>query len=124
MEQKHQNRSVVVVDDDPIFLFLTSELLKIYGAYAPILTAQSATEALELIQQHNPDMVILDLHMPGTDGFAFLDKVAAEGNVRASYVVLSSSLMEEDKAKAYSYPFVKHFLTKPLSEEDIRILSQ
>ena len=59
---------VLLVDDDEVNLLLTAFALRERG-FRPV-EAASGEQALELLRQHSPDIVVLDAMMPGLDGFA------------------------------------------------------
>lgn len=64
---------ILVVDDEPLILEMTSEFLKDAGFEA--ITAASSAEALERVAEKPVDAVLLDVRMPGEDGFAALPKI-------------------------------------------------
>lgn len=67
-----QKVKLLVIDDDPKVSFILSEGLK--HSYE-ILSARSGSEGLELLDQRKPDLVLLDIKMPGMDGIEVLDKI-------------------------------------------------
>ncbi|HBE95074.1 MAG TPA: hypothetical protein DDW80_06485, partial [Desulfovibrio sp.] len=67
---------ILVVDDDPVFRVYFAELLG--GMGHEVRTAGDGEEGLRLLRDWAPDMLLLDLRMPGLDGLAVLDAVAAE----------------------------------------------
>ena len=68
-------RRVLVVDDQPFFLTLSSHILRPAG-YA-VQTAASGAEALEAVRTSPPDLILLDVEMPGMDGFQTLGRLKA-----------------------------------------------
>lgn len=66
---------ILVVDDEPLILEMTSEFLKDAGFEA--VTATSASEALKRIAEKPVDAVLLDIRMPEEDGFTALPKIRA-----------------------------------------------
>ena len=66
---------VLVVDDDPNALDLASAILT--GAGATVRTCLSAPEALAVLQQWRPDVLVSDIEMPGEDGYSLIRKVRA-----------------------------------------------
>jgi diguanylate cyclase (GGDEF)-like protein len=65
--QRHTRRCVLIVDDDPVFAVLASETLQQAGIDARI--ASNATEALAAFENDRPDLVMLDVDLPGGNGF-------------------------------------------------------
>ena len=65
----------LLLEDDEFMSELTVEMLKNAGI-EPVHVAFNAAQALVLIKQHRPDLLICDLAIPDTDGFEFLQKIA------------------------------------------------
>ena len=78
MDDKHNdNVTILVVDDEPNIVELLTVSLKFQGFN--VHTANSGTEALRIAREINPDAYILDVMMPGMDGFELLGKLRQEG---------------------------------------------
>jgi DNA-binding response OmpR family regulator len=58
---------ILVIDDDPAITELMGLLLKTHGF--DVITTNSGSEGIELTRQHNPGVILLDLMMPGMDGW-------------------------------------------------------
>jgi len=89
-----RQHTVLVVDDDPGILDLHSRLVKQIGCQA--ITARNGREALDVIGQTRPDLILLDLIMPEMDGFAVLDALQAQESLRnIPVIVLTARLLSE-----------------------------
>jgi CheY-like chemotaxis protein len=62
--------SVLVVDDAPVFRSLAGEVIRSTPGFWLVGEARSGEEAIELVMQHAPDLVLLDVRMPKLDGVA------------------------------------------------------
>jgi two-component system OmpR family response regulator len=72
-------RTLVIVEDDPSIADLLDLYLRENGFR--VLQASSGERGLELIQQHRPALVLLDIGLPGIDGFEVCRRVRAASNV-------------------------------------------
>ena len=84
----------LVVDDNETDRELLTSLIRSTGNVA--LLAAGGDEALLLAAEHRPDVILLDLAMPGTDGFDVLAALAADDDLRAIRVISVSWLSPED----------------------------
>ncbi len=80
-------REILVVDDHPEARRLLRRILHAHGEYE-IREASSGPEALATAEQHPPDLMILDLMMPGLDGFAVLDALKRQEATAAVPVIV------------------------------------
>jgi signal transduction histidine kinase/DNA-binding NarL/FixJ family response regulator len=106
--------SILVVDDEEANIDLLEGLLRDEG-YTHITSSGDARHALPLFREVQPDLVLLDLHMPHIDGFEVLRQLAA-ATPRGSYVpvlVLTADVTPEARQRALSSG-ARDFLTKPI----------
>ncbi len=68
---------VVIIEDDPDARRLLRRVLQARGEYQ-IFEAEGGQEGIELVRRHRPDLVLLDLMMPGVDGFEVLETIRAD----------------------------------------------
>jgi len=81
---------IVVADDHPIFRDGLCKLLALEEDFEVIAQAQDGREVLDVLQQHEPDILLLDLKMPGLDGLGTLQRLQAARN-RTRVIVLTAS---------------------------------
>jgi len=95
-EQKH---TVVAIDDDPLAIELVRASLEPEGW--TVLGAATGQEGLALIREQQPSAVLLDLLMPGMDGFEVVEALRADPDTRSIPVVIltSVSMTQEDKER-------------------------
>ncbi len=91
-------KKVLIIDDDEFLLDMYSAKLREMGFGIEI--AFSAPEALEKIRAGvSPDVVLLDVIMPGMDGFEFLEAVKKEKLLKNSKIIILSNLGQEEDIK-------------------------
>ncbi|PMC65038.1 DNA-binding response regulator [Corynebacterium tuscaniense] len=110
-----QNVKVLVVDDEPNIVDLLTVSLKFQGF--DVVTADSGQEALKLAHEHEPDAYILDVMMPGMDGFELLSKLRAEG-LDAPVLFLTAKDAVEDRIHGLTIG-ADDYVTKPFSLEEV-----
>jgi CheY-like chemotaxis protein len=82
-------------------------------------------EALETLEKGlEPDCILLDINMPRMNAFELLDVMKSKSMTANTVIMLSSTLIPEEKEKAKSYSFVKDFFNKPLNDEKIKRLKE
>ena len=108
-------QKVMVVDDDQDARDLLTDYLEELGTQ--VMTASDGTEALELAKQWRPDIITLDLMMPGIDGWEVLQTLKADPELKSISVVVVSIVA--DKRKALNLGALDA-LTKPLDPEELR----
>jgi signal transduction histidine kinase/ActR/RegA family two-component response regulator len=110
---------VLLVDDDPDTLQILSVMLA--ESKAGVQTAASASEALEILEWYQPDVLVSDLAMPGEDGFSLIGKIRALAGGKVTQipaVALTSYVRVEDRARALSAGF-NMFVPKPVEPEEL-----
>ncbi|MBO6137144.1 MAG: response regulator [Lachnospiraceae bacterium] len=109
-------KKVLVVDDMQTVLDQAKELLK--GIFE-VNTALSTSEALKLMEEDIPDIILCDINMPDTDGFALLDSIRKTDGLKdipVIFMVIETSILT--KAKAYEMGVVD-ILTKPFVPKEL-----
>jgi two-component system CheB/CheR fusion protein len=105
--------SILIVDDEPEVLSTLEGILRHHGA--DVLTAASADEALTLLKQHQPNVLVSDLSMPGRDGFDLLRAVRAlPSPARAIPAAVLSAFLASEHASAAAAAGFQLFIEKPV----------
>ena len=86
---------ILLVDDDPFIVDMY--VLKFKRGGFQIETARDGKEGLQKIKEFDPDVVLLDIVMPGLDGFAVLEEVRKEGRQRK--VILLTNLGQKEEVE-------------------------
>jgi CheY-like chemotaxis protein len=104
---------VLYVEDNRVNFLLVEQLLRIWSL-VELHHAEDGAGALELARAVEPDLVILDLHLPDMNGLDVLRRLREEpGFARARVAVLSASALPGDVAAAWKAGVVEYW-TKPL----------
>ncbi len=90
LNKDHLIREVLLVDDDPADLRMMEKLFQNQRDYRLVL-AHSGEDALKVLTEHAPDAVVLDLFMPGLDGFKLLEQMRDRPEMRHTPVIVVSS---------------------------------
>jgi len=108
---------VLIVDDDAFIRRPLEYILREEG-FAP-LTAVDGDDCLEKVSEERPDLIILDVMMPGRDGFEVCRILKADpGLADIPIILLSARGRRHDKEKGLSLGAVE-FMTKPYSPSDL-----
>jgi CheY-like chemotaxis protein len=111
-------KSVLLIDDNPSCNFIMTEFIKLADHSIVVLCAESVPEALEILSKSAdvfPEVIYVDINMPVQNGFDFVEQYESAYQMdhpSSKLFMLSSSLREEDKAKALKYKSVCNFVSK------------
>jgi two-component system, cell cycle response regulator DivK len=106
---------VVLADDDPTVLALVRSTLLNYGM--DVRTAANGSEALDLIHQQPPDAAILDVNMPGMDGFELLAAIRSQ-NIPIRVILLTARQQEGDLVRGFTLG-ADDYVVKPFSPMEL-----
>ncbi|HEU5154698.1 MAG TPA: response regulator, partial [Gemmatimonadales bacterium] len=103
--------SVLLVDDEDALRRVMKDLLGREG-YA-VLEARNGVEALDQVDRHAPDVVVLDLNLPDMDGYAVLSQLRSRPATRKTPVIVLTAKGDEDNEVRVFELGADDFLTKP-----------
>jgi len=89
--------TILVVDNSPVNITLSRGMLEPFGY--EIISAKSVDEAMQLLEEAKPDLILSDLHMPKKDGFDFIQEVKADDELREIPFVFISSTVWGDRER-------------------------
>ena len=104
------SEKILLIDDDETLLTLLAEHIQMVG-YSP-LTAKSGQIGLELAIQENPDLIVLDVMMPGMDGWRVCEELRKTTSI--PIIMLTAKSEEVDKLRGFHLG-VDDYVTKPFS---------
>ena len=108
---------VLIVDDN----LQNLELLQAYLEELPIetLTATDGVEAMRMVAEHNPDLILLDIMMPKMSGFEVCDKLKANPETKDIPVIMITALNEISDIERGVESGTDDFLTKPVNKLEL-----
>ncbi len=109
-----KKQRVLVVDDEPETLKYVGANLKARGY--DVVVAHDGTEALKIVNEDVLDLILLDITMPGPDGFEVCQAIRRESNV--PIIMLSARGQERDKVHALDLG-ADDYITKPFGVEEL-----
>lgn len=106
--------TILTADDDPQLLRLVARNLQLEGY--EVITASDGKQALELIETHQPDLVLLDVMMPRMDGFTVCHRVREFSPV--PIIIITARGQDQDKVRGLDLG-ADDYLTKPFSVDEL-----
>lgn len=111
------NWSVLVVDDEPMARTLLR--LMLVRAGFEVFEAENGFDALSKVQENPPDLMILDVMMPGMDGFTVCETLRGEMNTAQLPIIMLSAKTDTDSVNKGLQAGATKYLTKPISHDDL-----
>jgi len=110
-------RLVMVVDDSLTVRKFTTRLLTREGF--EVVTARDGIDALKVLTDHTPDVILLDIEMPRMDGFEFAKTIKSDPKTSAIPVIMITSRTADKHRNRAAELGVQRFLGKPYQEEEL-----
>jgi CheY-like chemotaxis protein len=110
----------LIVDDSTMVRKILKNQLKQLG-HTDIVEATNGREALVALCDEKPDMVFLDIHMPGMDGRSFMGEMRSHSDVAATPVVVISADSDPKQNEAMLDLGVRCYVTKPFRTEMVKL---
>ena len=119
---------ICLIDDDHIFVYGAKRLMREMDFYEDLSVYSNGQEALDqfkdLVKSGSelPTLLFLDLNMPIMNGWEFLEELSNVPGIKLSKVsiyIMSSSVDPRDLEKIQTNPFIKNYVLKPLTTEDL-----
>ncbi len=114
---KNRRQTLLIVDDEPRNVRLLEGML--YSEPYKLAVAHNGTKALDLIQQTPPDLVLLDVMMPGMSGFEVCKQIKSDPEHRMIPVVMVTALSDVSDRIEAMQAGADDFLTKPIDAAEL-----
>jgi two-component system, OmpR family, alkaline phosphatase synthesis response regulator PhoP len=109
--------TVMIVDDNPQNVELLAAFLE--SLPVKIVTAGDGVEALEKVEQHNPDLILLDIMMPRMSGFQVCRKLKSDAKTKDIQVLMVTALNELGDIEQASECGTDDFVSKPVNKFEL-----
>jgi len=110
-------RDIMIVDDTWDCLLVMRLMLERFGF--TVRAAQSGNEALEMIQARPPDVLMLDVMMPGMSGLQLLERLRADHTTgQIPVILLSARIGDDDVMTGYQFG-ADYYITKPCTAKQV-----
>jgi len=110
----NEKKTILLIDDDTSLLVTLSDFLRFEGY--DVTTAESGEQGLKRLQGLEPDLIVLDMSMPGMGGIGFLKEISAGGKPKHPVLVLTA---RANMAEFFADVDVDGFVAKPCAPEDL-----
>lgn len=111
--------TILVIDDDELVSRTLQRTLKVYGHQ--VMVANSGTEGLQLARRHPPELFILDIMMPGVDGYQVCRQIRGDPTLSELPVLfLTAKVKDEDKIEGFRAG-ADDYLSKPFNMEELQL---
>jgi CheY-like chemotaxis protein len=108
---------ILVVDDEEYFAYMVRDILNEYGYKTSVATTGQA--CLQFCREQIPDLILLDIRMPGMDGFQVCESLKNDPDTANIPIILLTGLAQsENKIRGFSLG-VFHYITKPFIIEEL-----
>ncbi|MGM9785443.1 MAG: PleD family two-component system response regulator [Candidatus Cryptobacteroides sp.] len=108
------NISLMIVDDIPINTKLLGKLLEPAG-FKSLMQYNNSQLALDSVKTMNPDIILLDVMMPGIDGFSFLSTIRKDKSMDHIKIIMVSAVSESEEVMRAGSMGANDYLTKPIN---------
>jgi len=108
---------ILVVDDEPTLVRLMEFILAKHGH--KMLVATNGAEALDVIRNQRPDLVLLDIMMPRIDGYEVARIVRADAELCSTPIIMLSAKAQDQDIKRGLDVGVDEYITKPFAPEQL-----
>jgi CheY-like chemotaxis protein len=108
---------VLIVDDNRAFLELNAAFLSLDGH--EVLTSDNARQTLDLVREQHPDVVLLDIVMPGIDGYQICRQIKDDPATHNTLVVMMTALPASSRAHSRDAG-ADAYIAKPILSQELR----
>ncbi|MFQ6136684.1 MAG: PleD family two-component system response regulator [Candidatus Hydrothermarchaeales archaeon] len=113
-----EKKKIMIVDDEQSIRFVIRRILEKEGY--DIIEAESGEECLDRLEQEKPDLILLDVMMPGLDGWTTCSRIKNRDDTKEITIsMLTVKRSEEDKIKSFEDSLADWHISKPIDRKDL-----
>ena len=112
-------QKVLVVDDSKTELMFLSDLLQKQGYQ--VRTAENAEQAMALLGEEKPDLILMDVVMPGQNGFQLTRSIARDAKYADVPIIMCTSKNQETDRVWGLRQGARDYITKPVNPSELRV---
>lgn len=112
------SRKILVIDDTKSILVYVTHVLLSLG-YTDVMTAENGIEGLEIFYRERPDCVIVDVLMPGLDGYQVIRTIRGDISTANTPLIILSAMQQPDRQLTGLLSGVDEYMGKPFKREDL-----
>lgn len=112
------DQTILVVDDEPVNLKLLERILSSEG-YRHIVSISDPMQVLPAYKQHQPALILLDLNMPGLNGFQVMEQLAELKDLIAPPIVVLTAQSQQDSLLCALQHGARDYVTKPFDRREL-----
>ncbi len=110
-------KKILVIDDEPLVVEVLKIRLKMNNY--EVITASDGTEGIERAVTEKPDLIILDVVMPGLDGYQVCQKLKEDTNTKTIPVIMLTALGQSPGRKKGYSAGAQDYIFKPFDDEEL-----
>lgn len=108
---------ILIVDDQPDTLYVFERLLRNHGH--EVFSAKDGSTALQTVEEQHPDLIVLDVMMPGMNGFQVIERLRANSRTRVTPVMILTANAPDEHHKVQGLSLgADEYLTKPINNNE------
>ena len=108
---------IAIIDDNPDIREIISSYISMQEDMEVVGFARDGVDGLKVIDEMNPDIVILDMIMPRLDGLGVLEQLNASGNAKEPFFICLSAVGQEELIRRAVNLGAKYYMVKPFDME-------
>ena len=116
------SKKILIADDNTFNRELLQDALKRFKTYdVTILTTDTGTKTYDVAKLEKPDLILLDIMMPGMSGYEICEKLKADPDMKGTYIIVVSARTQQEDRMQAAKAGADEYVTKPY---DIRLIRE